>query len=71
MLMPGESTGARDGPYLSYLRALAAWDARFPGFGHDTHGVENRDGVWYVQCLKKAGRRPPRSGARARARARR
>lgn len=53
MLMPGEATGKADGPYLSYLRALAAWDSRFPGFGHDTHGVENRNGVYYVQCLKK------------------
>ena len=53
MLMPGESTGADDGPYLGYLRALAKWDARFPGLGHDTHGVENRDGKQYVQCLKK------------------
>jgi arginine decarboxylase len=53
MLMPGESTGANDGPYLGYLRALAAWDKRFPGFGHDTHGVENREGVYYVQCLRK------------------
>jgi len=57
MLMPGESTGADTGPYLGYLRALSLWDARFPGFGHDTHGVENRDGVYYVQCLKSgAGR---------------
>jgi arginine decarboxylase len=52
MLMPGEATGPADGPYLSYLQALAAWDRRFPGYGHDTHGVENRDGVYYVQCLK-------------------
>jgi arginine/lysine/ornithine decarboxylase len=51
MLMPGEATGPHEGPYLSYLRALAAWDHRFPGFGHDTHGVENRDGMYYVQCL--------------------
>jgi len=58
MLMPGEDTGPDDGPYLGYLRALAAWDKRFPGFGHDTHGVENKDGVYYVQCLKKgAGRK--------------
>ena len=57
MLMPGESTGADDGPYLGYLRALSAWDKRFPGFGHDTHGVENRDGVYYVQCLKKGAER--------------
>ena len=26
------------------------------GFGHDTHGVENRDGVYYVQCLKKGAK---------------
>ena len=53
MLMPGESTGTDDGPCLGYLRALAAWDKRFPGFGHDTHGVENRDGIYFVQCLRK------------------
>jgi len=52
MLMPGEETGAADGPYLSYLRALSQWDERFPGFGHDTHGVEKRDGTCYVQCLR-------------------
>ena len=52
MLMPGEATGASDGPYLGYLRALRAWDKRFPGFGHDTHGVENRGGEFYVQCLE-------------------
>jgi len=54
MLMPGESTGPDNGPYLSYMRALSDWDKRFPGYGHDTHGVENRDGVYYVQCLRKA-----------------
>ena len=57
MLMPGESTGASDGPYLGYLKALALWDRRFPGFGHDTHGIENRDGVQYVQCLKAGSKR--------------
>ena len=57
MLMPGESTGASDGPYLGYLKALASWDKRFPGFGHDTHGIENRDGVQYVQCLKAGSKR--------------
>jgi arginine decarboxylase len=53
MLMPGEATGPSDGPYLSYLRALSSWDRRFPGFGHDTHGVEIRHGTCLVQCLKK------------------
>jgi arginine decarboxylase len=58
MLMPGESTGAADGPYLSYLRALWSWDKRFPGFGHDTHGVEVRDGQYFVQCVKNAASEP-------------
>jgi arginine/lysine/ornithine decarboxylase len=53
MLMPGEVAGRGDGPYISYLRALWSWDRKFPGFGHDTHGVENREGTYYVQCLKK------------------
>jgi arginine/lysine/ornithine decarboxylase len=61
MLMPGEATGAADGPYLSYLRALASWDRRFPGFGHDTHGVENRHGTYFVQCLTGVPRTAPRS----------
>jgi arginine decarboxylase len=57
MLMPGEATGPADGPYLGYLKALASWDGRFPGFGHDTHGVEHREGEYYVQCLRKGPRR--------------
>ena len=52
MLMPGETTGPMDGPHLSYLRALASWDERFPGFGHDTHGISNRNGTYWVQCVK-------------------
>jgi arginine decarboxylase len=54
MLMPGENAGNADGPYLSYLRALHSWDERFPGFGHDTHGVENIGGAYYIYCLKPA-----------------
>src|SRR5258705_2247771 len=49
MLMPGEATGAADGPYLSYLRALSLWASRFPDFGHDTHGDVHRRGTYYVQ----------------------
>jgi arginine decarboxylase len=60
MLMPGELTGGADGPYLGYLNALCAWDRRFPGFGHDTHGVEHRDGAYYVQCLKHGSDREVR-----------
>lgn len=52
MLMPGESIGAKDGPYLGYLRALQAWDARFPGFAHDIHGIETIDGRYFAYCVK-------------------
>ncbi len=55
MLMPGEHAGDDDSPYLGYLRALQAWDRRFPGFEHDTHGVENRAGTYYVYCLRESG----------------
>jgi arginine decarboxylase len=52
MLMPGEDAGGEDSPYIGYLCALQAWDRRFPGFSHETHGVENKDGKYYVYCLK-------------------
>lgn len=56
MLMPGENAGAAEGPYLSYLRSLQSWDELFPGFGHDTHGVENVGGTYHIYCLKQAER---------------
>ena len=40
LLMPGENFGTIDGPVLRYLAALEDFDKRFPGFAHDTHGVE-------------------------------
>lgn len=52
MIMPGESAGGKDSPYIRYLHILQQWDRRFPGFGHDIHGVENEEGTYYVQCLK-------------------
>jgi arginine decarboxylase len=52
MLMPGEDAGGEDSPYIAYLCALQAWDRRFPGFSHETHGAENIDGTYYVYCLK-------------------
>ncbi|MBD1552281.1 Orn/Lys/Arg decarboxylase N-terminal domain-containing protein [Pseudomonas typographi] len=52
LLMPGEHLGPTQGPYLSYLRALERFDQLFPGFGHDTHGVEVQAGAYRVLCLK-------------------
>lgn len=52
LLMPGENAGPAGGPLLGYLKALEAFDRRFPGFGHDTHGVEITDGTYKVLCIK-------------------
>lgn len=52
LLMPGENAGADDGPVLGYLKSLQAFDRRFPGFGHDTHGVEVRNGSYHILCIK-------------------
>ncbi len=51
LLMPGENAGPAGGPVLGYLKALEAYDRRFPGFAHDTHGVEVEDGTYRVYCL--------------------
>jgi arginine/lysine/ornithine decarboxylase len=53
LMMPGESAGAADGPILGYLKALEAFDRQFPGFTHETHGIEVTDGVYRAYCLKK------------------
>jgi arginine decarboxylase len=50
LLMPGEHAGAQTGPWLGYLRALQSFDARFPGFEHDTHGVRVAEGDYTVLC---------------------
>ncbi|MBD8617191.1 arginine decarboxylase [Pseudomonas putida] len=52
LLMPGEHAGAADGPLLAYLKALETFDRSFPGFAHDTHGIENDGGVYRLLVLK-------------------
>ncbi|PRE15560.1 Orn/Lys/Arg decarboxylase N-terminal domain-containing protein [Burkholderia multivorans] len=62
LLMPGENAGPADGPLLGYLKALEQYDLRFPGFTHDTHGVEVEDGVYRIACIKL----PKRDGGNTR-----
>jgi lysine decarboxylase/arginine decarboxylase len=52
LLMPGENAGEANGAILRYLKSLEAFDRRFRGFTHDTHGVEVEDGVYKVLCLR-------------------
>jgi arginine decarboxylase len=38
--MPGERFGEETRAIGDFLLGLEAFDAQFPGFGHDIHGVE-------------------------------
>ena len=42
-----------DGPVLNYLKALETFDRSFPGFTHDTHGIENDSGTYRMLVLKQ------------------
>jgi arginine decarboxylase len=57
LLMPGERFGPKTRAVGDFLLGLEAFDAKFPGFGHDTHGVEVKtdgDGKLYyaLYCLR-------------------
>lgn len=56
LMMPGENAGAANGPLIGYLKALQEFDRAFPGFGHETHGVENIDGEYHMYVLKQKAR---------------
>jgi arginine decarboxylase len=51
ILLPGEDAGPADGPFLSYLRLLQAWDAAFPGFEHEVEGAQHTDGEYAAYCV--------------------
>ncbi len=52
IVMPGESVGPADGPWLTYLRTLLEWGQLFPGFAKEVEGTEEHDGSLHVYCLK-------------------
>ena len=51
LLAPGERTGGQKEPVLQYLIAMQDFDKRFPGFEHDTHGIENVNGEYMMNCV--------------------
>lgn len=54
IVMPGESAGPADGPWISCLRTLQEYGHRFPGFAKEVEGTEERDGVYHIYCIKRA-----------------
>ncbi len=53
LLAPGERTGKLKEPLLQYLKSMQDFDKQFPGFEHDTHGVENIKGEYMMYCIKE------------------
>jgi len=51
LIAPGERTGGQKEPVLQYLIAMQDFDKRFPGFEHDTHGIENVNGEYMMNCI--------------------
>ena len=52
IIMPGESFGPDDGPWLSYMRSLQDWGTAFPGFEKVLEGAVVEGGAYHVWCLK-------------------
>ena len=53
LVMPGENLGSPDDPFIGYLLALQEWDRHFPGFSHDTHGIEAENGSYRLMALRR------------------
>ena len=51
IVMPGESFGADDEPWLQYIRSIADWGKQFPGFEKELEGAELIDGVYHIWAL--------------------
>ena len=52
IVMPGESIGPADGPWISFLKALLEWGKAFPGFAKEVEGTVEQDETYWVYCLK-------------------
>jgi arginine decarboxylase len=52
IVMPGESIGAADGPWLTYLRTLQEYGHLFPGFAKEVEGTEEKEDGYHIYCVK-------------------
>jgi len=53
IVLPGESFGPADGPWLSYIRALQDWGKEFPGFEKEVEGTVVVDGGYKAWAIKE------------------
>jgi arginine decarboxylase len=56
IVMPGESIGPADGPWVTYLRTLQEYGHLFPGFAKEVEGAEEHDGHYRIYCVKGTSR---------------
>ena len=54
IVMPGESVGGADGPWLTYLRTLQQYGELFPGFAKEVEGTQEHAGAYHIYCVKEA-----------------
>lgn len=52
IVMPGESFGTTEQPWLQYIYSIAQWGKKFPGFEKELEGAELKDGQYYIWVLK-------------------
>lgn len=52
IVMPGESFGTTEQPWLQYIYSIAQWGKKFPGFEKELEGAELKDGQYYIWALK-------------------
>jgi len=53
MIISGERFGKQDSAHIRYLSALEEWDNTFPGFEHETAGVQVKDGKYQVLVIRE------------------
>ncbi|WP_119389661.1 Orn/Lys/Arg decarboxylase N-terminal domain-containing protein [Taklimakanibacter lacteus] len=53
IVLPGESFGPSDGPWLSYIRALQDWGKEFPGFEKEVEGTVVVEGEYQAWAIKE------------------
>lgn len=53
VIMPGEKIEQKNRAIIDYFSFLEDFDATFPGFETETHGIDVRDGKYYTKVLKE------------------
>jgi len=51
IVMPGESFGGENDPWIPYLRRLESWNRLYPGFECELEGVTTQHGQFLIDCL--------------------